>query len=396
LAESDESGTPQTSPVPELNPLLNPILNKNLGRWAEVYFKCPPERRDEAVRQLLRDLESEQDAQFGAGTSPSYVFPHRDDPARNESTASLPEVQPLVCQSCGFAARPNQKFCGRCGERLVVPASSNDSRRGEESPFSPRDLGSERFRLWPSGNGPEPRAEANIAAEPDFSIVQQSAPLWYSYRFYIGTGLAIAVLVLGYLAWRVTQDAPAVSKRPEQAPSAAAAPSSSTPAAETATPEKSIADHSAHPPTSPAHVTESEIPPKPTGVQNAHPGTVNSNPGPAQAREENATPSPASSEQSLTGPASSAYGSQELATAQEFLTGSGGKQADSQQAVEWLWKSVAKRNTEATLLLARLYLRGDGVQKNCDQGRILLDIAARKGSKDAATLLQNLQAFGCP
>jgi TPR repeat protein len=131
-------------------------------------------------------------------------------------------------------------------------------------------------------------------------------------------------------------------------------------------------------------------------VQNAHPGTVNSNPGPAQAREENATPSPASSEQSLTGPASSAYGSQELATAQEFLTGSGGKQADSQQAVEWLWKSVAKRNTEATLLLARLYLRGDGVQKNCDQGRILLDIAARKGSKDAATLLQNLQAFGCP
>jgi hypothetical protein len=42
-----------------------------------------------------------------------------------------------------------------------------------------------------------------------------------------------------------------------------------------------------------------------------------------------------------------------------------------------------------------LYLRGDGVPKNCDQARLLLDAAARKGGTAAAERLRNLQAFGC-
>src|SRR5579883_2656982 len=44
-------------PNPDLNPLLNPTLSRNLGRWAEVYFTTPPERREEAVEKLLRELE---------------------------------------------------------------------------------------------------------------------------------------------------------------------------------------------------------------------------------------------------------------------------------------------------------------------------------------------------
>jgi uncharacterized protein len=92
--------------------------------------------------------------------------------------------------------------------------------------------------------------------------------------------------------------------------------------------------------------------------------------------------------------ATSANGSQELTTALGFLNGVG-QERDSSQAAQWLWKAVEKKNTAADVLLAGLYLRGDGVQKNCDQGRILLDAAADKGSKDAANLLRNLQAFGC-
>jgi TPR repeat protein len=88
----------------------------------------------------------------------------------------------------------------------------------------------------------------------------------------------------------------------------------------------------------------------------------------------------------------STSGNQELATALGFLNG---PQRDSATAAQWLWRAVEKRNTAATVLLAGLYLRGDGVQKNCDQGRVLLDAAADKGSKDAASLLRNLQAFGC-
>ena len=45
-------------PRPDLNPLLNPLLAENMGRWAEVYFTSAPERREQAVLELLRELEA--------------------------------------------------------------------------------------------------------------------------------------------------------------------------------------------------------------------------------------------------------------------------------------------------------------------------------------------------
>jgi TPR repeat protein len=56
---------------------------------------------------------------------------------------------------------------------------------------------------------------------------------------------------------------------------------------------------------------------------------------------------------------------------------------------------MATHNGQATLLLADLYLKGDGVSKNCDQARVLLDSAARKGVQGAGDRLRNLRAFGC-
>jgi TPR repeat protein len=88
-------------------------------------------------------------------------------------------------------------------------------------------------------------------------------------------------------------------------------------------------------------------------------------------------------------------GAQELATAEKYLNGNLGVTRDSGEAAQWLWKAVRKRNLEATLVLSDLYLRGDGVPKSCDQARLLLDAAARKGEKAAAERLRNLQAFGC-
>src|SRR5439155_26592225 len=41
----------------DLNPLINPVLGRNLGRWARVYFMSLPAQRDEAVGELLRELE---------------------------------------------------------------------------------------------------------------------------------------------------------------------------------------------------------------------------------------------------------------------------------------------------------------------------------------------------
>jgi TPR repeat protein len=60
-----------------------------------------------------------------------------------------------------------------------------------------------------------------------------------------------------------------------------------------------------------------------------------------------------------------------------------------------LWKAVSKQNLAASLLLSDLYLRGDGVPKSCDQARLLLNAAARKGEAAANERLHNLQSFGC-
>lgn len=88
-------------------------------------------------------------------------------------------------------------------------------------------------------------------------------------------------------------------------------------------------------------------------------------------------------------------GSQELAEAQSYLNGTRGATRNSQEAAQLLWKAVAKGSTSATLTLSDLYLRGDGVPKSCDQARLLLDVAAKKGAKGAGERLRNLQAFGC-
>jgi TPR repeat protein len=84
-----------------------------------------------------------------------------------------------------------------------------------------------------------------------------------------------------------------------------------------------------------------------------------------------------------------------LLVAERYLNAPAGKVRDSSEAAKWLWQAVAKQNATATLLLSDLYLKGDGVPKNCDQARLLLDAAARKGAAGAGERLRNLQAFGC-
>ena len=65
MAQSTEE--PENSlPDPELNPLLNPLLAAHMGRWAEVYFTAPPEKRGEAVAELIRELEKEDANAFVA------------------------------------------------------------------------------------------------------------------------------------------------------------------------------------------------------------------------------------------------------------------------------------------------------------------------------------------
>lgn len=69
--------------------------------------------------------------------------------------------------------------------------------------------------------------------------------------------------------------------------------------------------------------------------------------------------------------------------------------ANMAQAVGLLWSAVAKGNASAEVALADLYWHGRGVVRNCDQARILLSTAARKGSTEAERRLQEFEQQGC-
>jgi hypothetical protein len=64
-------------------------------------------------------------------------------------------------------------------------------------------------------------------------------------------------------------------------------------------------------------------------------------------------------------------------------------------AIQLLWAAVEKGNTGAEIDLAELFRTGRGVAKNCDQTRILLSAAARKGSAEARKRLEAFQREGC-
>ena len=108
MSESWEKGKkPVALPNPELNPLQNATLGRNLGRWAQVYFTSPPEKREEAVGELLRELRAETDVEPEIGEA---------------STASPFAIPRLICKFCQQPNDLDQSFCGLCGSPLRAPA----------------------------------------------------------------------------------------------------------------------------------------------------------------------------------------------------------------------------------------------------------------------------------
>jgi TPR repeat protein len=91
----------------------------------------------------------------------------------------------------------------------------------------------------------------------------------------------------------------------------------------------------------------------------------------------------------------SANGAAELAMAEDFLNGKTHPR-NSEEAAKYLWRAVGKENPTAILLLSDMYQVGDGVPKSCDQARLLLSAAAKKGVPQAADKLRDLLRSGCP
>lgn len=438
MAHTADETTADALPDPEMNPLQNPLLAANMGRWAEVYFTTPPERRAEAVAELVRELQksppgneehenipradAEPDDEIRAAQSKTLPVNDTDyfqsEPMATESRTSesggteseymnavAEEVQ-VPCQICGHENSPAQKFCGMCGMQLDALQSGEQSEpeqmprsapefQGAISPYeasTPSFLGlnqreldqhendeirfetrrEEAERIW---SRPEPSL-------PSFAVDEQEVP--HRHRVYLAIAVAALLSALLVMAWRSTKT---WSGRSDVTtlPAAQPVPTAGSPANSDAVPAASASSPA---PVPAAAAAEKDIPVTKHAVTKhavtRQPVTREPVVKHFTAARKPPTPPPA-----VTDPS----GQQDYETAEKFLGTAGGR--NSGEAATYLWRAVGKGNAAATITLSDMYLRGDGVAKNCDQARLLLDAAARKGQKGAAERLRNLQAFGC-
>lgn len=422
---SKHSDRPNTLPLPELNPLLNPLLGENMGRWAEVYFRTPPENREQAVLELLQELERKNAGRKGEVTSPRWTTeqgltqdgtPSLQMSGAPGSSAENPtsmRTQPsdtphvIHCRVCGHVNASEQRFCGMCGVSLldhsatspapVLETSSATKQHGDELPaYESQSESSNDSEMQEETASPSPaygflglqdvdRLRAKRATQEEFLHSLDYPPPGRPYRAYIGAILAVLIGALGYVAWKSAKtsgSSPLATQVPPSAVTQSAEESPPPPAQKAAALASESSTETSH---GAAEMKEHE--PQPAAASSEKLRPVATAPSESVPAARVPSPPPTAS--------SGGTGAEELAIAKNYLNAAGGHQADSAEAIDWLWKSVAKRNVEATMLLSDLYLRGTGIAKNCDQARVLLDAAASRGIKEAAVRLRNMQAFGC-
>jgi TPR repeat protein len=431
--------TPQLSDNaldPELSPLHNPILAENLDRWARVYAAAPPEFRTRAIQDLLCDLQAEN------GAREEFKAPSVSQPIE------------IACPQCGKIKEPQQKFCGFCGAdfqffqgQFQRPAPASDL----DAPAAANPAPS----LKPVQSVPFASRELDSLRELSFSTIYGAEESHHNGAKYAFVVLVILVCLgaLGFTQWRVQIRAtwnrlvaPAATSTPAQAnnaPAASPAPSTTQPASASSPASESSSASASGEPTpqnnsAPSQPASSGAPQQGITSADAHDAAPVANsvpaspePGSAQANADQANSNHANSDQvnsqgansdqatsyqsapakralrtpitraarlePVKAPASAPpldNGSEELSVAQRYLNGTSGAR-DPSMAATWLWKAVSKQNPTALVLLSDLYAHGEGVSRNCDQARLLLVAAAKKGAPDAGMKLRNFENRGC-
>jgi hypothetical protein len=428
---------PNTLPDPKLNPLLNPVLAAHMGRWAEVYFTAPPEKREEAVWELLRELRNDSPPESAsAGIDDASV--QGVDEAKHKEAFQAPALEQappsfsvaatepaLFCGVCAYQNAAGQLFCGMCGSRLQVQVEAVSPPIAEAAPTSTARWSKPASESSSSSNFQEYRDEPELgttpadvehdaiepvaiepaAIEPAWTLPERSLPSFamepepesapYRYRVYVGAVLAILLVLLLYMAWRGTQaisgavgtHSTTSSTIPPALPTAVETPAE-PPAAPSPVPAAAASAGSAQPSAS-GRASSKEISPASRVQSKKAVAPTARKLQPAATHRKPPVMTMAASSSAV---AADTSGAEEMAAAERYLNGT---PRDSREATQWLWKAVGKGNLAATITLSDLYLRGDGVPKSCDQARLLLDAAARKGGRAAAERLRNLQAFGC-
>jgi len=393
----EDPGAPvDATAKPDLSRLMHPLLEQNLDKLAEVYLTNPPEERDKAIAELLRELQQNTPP----GTAPLTAAA----PAMGKASPS--------CPACHRQSRAEQRFCGFCGAPLYVdtppaPEPPPDYSYPEESGGF---LGLSSLPSEPA----EFDNDVQFLRDRTFGGVYATEETSHSgWKYLIAVAVILLLAGLGYREWTIMGRPQSISQvvgsgQPAASRAASSAPSSRPPSSAAQTPASTSASSSPAPsaapsaasgqdslsetdlpgPTEPAAAAPAEQTPAPepaAAAPSAAPAPVAPERKPAATRPVNlASDNQANSEASAPAPAN---GSQELALAQRYLS-----QHETTLAAEWLWKSVSKQNGQAALLLADLYTRGDGVPQSCEQARMLLVAAAKRGTAGAGMQLRTIES----
>ena len=235
-ARKDDPNLTDTLPDPRLNPMINPRLGKNLGRWAKVYYTTPPERRDQAVLELVRELEGgevpeeEVTAASAVAPAPWTVAPascrpeqqavdpphiRRGDIETQPAVAPAAFVAPASCRPTELAggwnegetqqavapvthenplgpisAAPEWRFCGHCGSPLKKKAPTQPNPAGPLLVCEPQ----------PSPEEPLPHGDALIEGE---SFAADTAGRQPRRRAQILVVLMLSIAVGGWGLWHI-------------------------------------------------------------------------------------------------------------------------------------------------------------------------------------------------
>ena len=366
-AEEMESSAPGL-PRADLNPLTNPLLAENMGRWAQVYFTSPPDQREHAVEKLLQELKTDS----GSKKPLSSKTARRIESPAVPIPASTPEIEfpelPILssanhepelgdatmhdfalCPGCQHSNPAEQRFCGSCGTALTRDVATPDA--------------SATLREQTSEPTENPDTDWHWLRERTLSTYEVQSETANRSRVLIVALVLVVVGLSGYFLWQNH----ARPSRPQVPPSASSV-------------SQPVASPSMNLPITPA--------PSPAPVQQPSKVKPQTNGALSKVASGSAKPVAASGDSSIA--PRSDDGRDELVRARQYLSGQG-VPANSWMASQLLWKAIGKQNTEAVLLLSDLYARGDGVPRSCEQARVLLVSAAKKGSSAAAQKLRSIE-----
>lgn len=398
MANSRDDSRDPERPRPEGSALSNSGIDRS-DLWGDS--DLAPEEDELHVLDLLQKLETESNN----GAAPVYE-------TRTQQPTKWAQWDPEVtCAACNYLNAADQRFCGYCGAALQVRdlpradrarLSQPPLRRSQ--PTRPQPTPPQPTRPQPSASSfdRKPAAKAASGFSPASAQAREKQDTDLEFLRYKTLGasapsrawkvpVAIVVFAIaGVVGYRMYNGLSILPRQatPVSRPGLSAA-NVQTPGGKPSLPSTSGANGSQLAP-----ATAALEPSKPE-ISAAKPKTSTALRGEIRAAVTPATQRSRENPAAGTGSNAAAGaigGEAELAQAERYLSPSS---RDSAEAAKWLWKSVGKENPAAVLLLSDLYAKGDGVPKSCDQARLLLMVAARKGQAAASSRLRSFNTGAC-